>query len=262
MAVIYGYKFGVSGQTNIGEWRIVSHNVVPIDLATSLTGQASVTLAGTEDWQGQCTGFGYAPSVNPGETFTFSGMLDKPGTDGVGATGPAIVVSVTVSVSYEQNGPIQWMMEFAGNGPLSYGVVTVTDSGAPTWTPACSANVLINGGVPDDLSLIVLTVQNGAIRYNAAGASCGYFRRVAGPYSAASKMEYFHNGTRPHSLGDLIRIQIGGWDVNPLRIVNVEGYGVRGRDESPPRVAYTSVFAGYTSGGTKGAIVTPNGAVW
>jgi len=256
MPVIGGWKYSLDQFTHVGEWEIETYGPEQIALTTESTGQVQISVDGVIDWQGTVTGFGYSPHVDPGDTFTFTGQVGN-----YGPSGPAIVSRSTVQVNYEGNRPVQWAMEFAGNGDLTIASRTLEDTTPPEVIPASSAVVKINDAVPTDLASVILTLSNEVIGYSSTSTS-GARKRIAGRFNAAARLTFYGEGNLPYSIGSLIALQIGDWKIFPLKIVNLASYGGGGeKADQPVTVNLLATFVGW-DGNTKGYIITPNKTIW
>ena len=131
MTVIAGLQAtvrkGASTESTTAGWKVR-------DLSQSAHCPASNTLggdqttAGNSDWFGFYRNYGHTPIVFPGDTFAFLGSIKKPAGGAISASGDAICQRLTLHVPGEQGGNIQYQVELAGNGALTYGADSLTDS--------------------------------------------------------------------------------------------------------------------------------------
>ena len=131
MGYITGKKGMVNGANTVRLWRIETLSPGGLYAGSNAAG-AHDRIDGWKDWRGIYAAYGHTPPVMPGEEFTFTGSID--GTKGV--TGPAIVETVAIVIEIPQQEdqpptPINYMVEFKGNGELTRGAAAVSDTTVP-----------------------------------------------------------------------------------------------------------------------------------
>lgn len=186
MTVIAGLlaavRKGASTESTTAGWKIR-------DLSRSAHCPASNTLggdqttAGNSDWMGQYRNYGHTPIVFPGDTFTFLGIIKNPAGGALSATGDAICERITLHIPGEQGGNIQYQVELASNGALTYGADTITDSSAVAAVNAAGRKASWGGADAEvDVSetrLMRLVMGTHNRPYTGSGVP-GVMRRVQG----------------------------------------------------------------------------------
>jgi len=143
MAVLSGIKTAVDGIPSVALWR-VTFNANPAPLLTAGSMEALVQqcgiedwegdiIYGIEDWEGDIIYLGYTASYVPGDELAFVGSID--GSKGV--TGDALVQRVVIAADYQTNRYFTTELRIVGNGALTFGTASATDTTMPT--PVCPA---------------------------------------------------------------------------------------------------------------------------
>jgi hypothetical protein len=163
-------------------------------MVCSASGGGTIRVPGNVDWTGSYTGYGPIPAVLPGASFAFAGAITGTGAAAVGASGNAIVESVTINWDMENAQTINHIVNFGGNGALTLGTVTVAaDDTTPTPYPSKGMNVLLTpyvwgsaAGAESPIAKprnVALTLTTANSTY-ADGGTSGLVQRVPGNLDA------------------------------------------------------------------------------
>ena len=133
MTVIAGLQAtvrkGASTESTTAGWKVRDLSQSAHCPASNTQG-GDQTTAGNSDWFGFYRNYGHTPIVFPGDKFAFLGAILKPAGGAMSAAGDAICQRLTLHIPGEQGGNIQYQVELAGNGPLTYGSDSLSDSSA------------------------------------------------------------------------------------------------------------------------------------
>lgn len=196
MAVIAGVDGRViDNSTVIGlirTWGISSSADIQ-KLVHSASKKGSARTAGNTDWTGKYTAYGHTPVKLPGDSFTFKGVVKGTGSNNVEAQGTAIIDAVEIEWDIEGGKPISHVVEFGGNGALTFvnngtaaldAVIAAPVASIGTklelWTVAASPakDVEIT-----DVRTMKLRIERPSLAY-ASSATSGGKRRVSGNWDA------------------------------------------------------------------------------
>ena len=122
--------------------RLKNIQISTSDNATQITDSSvnggKTVVAGNKDWNGSFEANGAAPIVKPGDTVT----IEADAGNGNGYSGDCLVLTVSITVNLESADPVMYSVEFAANGVLTLGAVTVADDDAVTM-PLSSKNAVL-----------------------------------------------------------------------------------------------------------------------
>lgn len=222
------------------------------------------STAGNADWMGRYRNYGYTPLIFPGDTFTFSGSIDQAN----GVSGAAIAERITLHIPGEEGGNVQYQVELASNGTLSYGAAVAVDSSAVGAVNAAGRKAALDDGDGfDDVSetrsmRLVLGARN---RRYAASGSPGVVRRTPGlVYAQFMYQCYTNDPTTIPVRGStaILRFYVTAalfWEVKWVRVEVIDDFGAE--IEGAENVGYT-VAGSFVSriASTTGYIKDPAGA--
>jgi len=176
MGVLSGILGAVDGKKSVRSWTITTTNEIAA-FVTSGGKHGTGRIAGNGDWNGSYEALGHTPEVMPGEALVFTGTID--GTNG--ATGTAIVDSVTINWDQEGGAPITHTVNFSSNGALTLGAAAATDVVVPTPVPSVACKVMLDlvGGTPAelvDVRNMSLTITAGNAAYKSSSSAGGTLR--------------------------------------------------------------------------------------
>ncbi len=128
MPVISGNAFqfatGTGTEARAVQWQIeYSRPATRVAVGSSVPSLRS--LCGLGRWTGYVQGVGQPPLMLPGESYSITGTTET-GTNKPSASGTAIVVTWTVAVDYNSNQPVQWRVDYVGDGQLTLGTASIT----------------------------------------------------------------------------------------------------------------------------------------
>lgn len=253
MAIVAGIlaavKKGASTESTTAGWRIR-------DLSQSAhcpgsnTQGGDQTTAGNSDWLGQYRNYGHTPIVFPGDEFTFLGVIRKPAGGALSATGSAICERITLSIPGEQGGNIQYLVNLASNGALTYGSETLTDTSAVQAVNAAGRKASWGGAgaeidVPD--TRMMRLVLGAANKPYAASSVPGVRRRVEGVTFAQWLYQAYTDVVTDiptRGTTGILRFYVTAttfWELKWVRIEMVDDFGAEIEGRTP---------VGYTVGGT------------
>lgn len=271
MTVISGYGGAVNGETGVRQWQIGLKAELS-DYGSSNTAGLTSSIEGIEDWSGSYGGYGDCPAALPGESLSFVGSIDG----SVGASGTAIVDSVTINCDVEGRKPIEYTVNFSANGALTRGAAAVAD--ASVELPPYAGKVALGTVAAEPTWTDETDVRNWSLTITAANASyassstSNATRRVRGNISVTFNYSVYAaggmasliapntiKGLRLHSTAstywELLWVLFG--DASDLT-VNREQVNVVG-------CSYSGKYRGITlvgSADTKGSIKKPGGATY
>ena len=243
MAVLSGIKTAVDGIPSVALWR-VTFNANPAPLLTAGSQEALVQQCGIEDWEGDIIYLGYTASYVPGDELAFVGSID--GSKGV--TGDALVQRVVIAADYQTNRYFTTQLRIVGNGALTFGTASATDTTMPT--PVCRAGKKVVIG-STELSGIIgwrLSLEREMLPYVSNDTS-GVVKNVVGAFSATLILDAVLSDASIPSLDTnhdfkLYVSDTAYWQVDSMRLTGIEDYGVdlirAGQRREPP--AYRMTF--------------------
>jgi len=189
---ITGINGAVDGVPGVVNWNVSETPNLQSRGNSSVAGSV-ITKTGVKDWSGTYEAEGGAPVHMPGETFTFTGSADG----SVGATGPAIVESVTINWDWENDAMLGHSVNFAGNGALTRGVAAAVDASVtiPTMSSVCDIMTGTLVAVPvwtalEHLRTASLTIT-AANTLQKTSDTAGWTKRNAGPVTANGSISVF-----------------------------------------------------------------------
>jgi len=172
-----GFETGTNGAINgitcIDYFRIPDTQVAASGFCSSGDGGEFVD-GGNYDWQVHARVYGGEPLVLPGETFTFSGATRSSKS----LSGPSIVDAVDIRWDVEEANLFYHFLYFSGNGVLSVGTATETDSGTPSPV-ACRGLGIAIDGVDYSIRKARLVIQDLNAAYNDTDTE-GFTKRARG----------------------------------------------------------------------------------
>lgn len=187
MSVIGGYNGNIwHGSTElgcVGRWSL-QHTSQLGEYVCSASRGAKLRVSGNKDWTGSYEALGYQPAIMPGDAFTFEGSID--GED-VGASGTAIVDSVSITADRESAAPIIHVVNFSANSELALSCSGASVALVPIPYPSSDTKIEVAEGptyasfadVPDVRSW-TLTISRANPAYVSSGLP-GQTQRVIGP---------------------------------------------------------------------------------
>jgi len=272
MGVISGKGGAVNGQSVVRKWNIAYKSDLAA-YASSNTGGIMSQLAGNTDWNGGFQAYGDTPLVLPGDALSFVGSME--GTKG--ASGTAIVDQVEISVDLEGAKPVEYNVNFSGNGVLSQGAAVASDASLtiPGSSIGCkvATGTVVASPVWTDLADIrnwklTLTAAN---KEYASSSSAGGKKRVKGNVDAAFSFSMYGDDLsllpQPNSIA-AYRFYVSPttyWEVlwgivgdEGDITADIEGGELVGATINGKFRAITLV----TAAATRGSIKKPGGSTW
>jgi hypothetical protein len=135
-----GRQAAIDGISCIDYFSIPDEQVAASGFCSSGDGGEFVD-GGNYDWHVRARAYGAEPVKLPGETFTFTGATRS----GKSLSGPAIVDAVDIRADVEDANLLYHFYYFSGNGELTVGTTSVTDSGTPSPVAARAIGISIDG---------------------------------------------------------------------------------------------------------------------
>jgi len=165
MGVILANSGAVNGFTSIRNIKITPLVQIASGMASN-TNSAPVKKAGNADWSATMDYYGKIPPAFPGDAVSFVAQ-----TGGGSWTGTGICQSIKVTAPIESGGYLGGSLTVQGNGALTTGATSVTDSTSPAMYIATSCKANFGGsdvaGVKEwtlDLAIDLKTyVQSGVV---------------------------------------------------------------------------------------------------
>src|SRR6056297_3617746 len=217
-------KYGfVNGQKTVSNWSLTdtlnAHQIV-----ASNTKGGNLRKPGIRDWSGSFLQRVVAPTLMPGDTFTFKGQTaPSSGVEGEAGfcySGPAIVESLSIVWDWENAAPINTTVNFAGNGALSQGTDTFADAEDPVIPMADSATKVVvvdggagSGGEEDDemcgVTQATLNITSANQTY-ANACTGGWLKRVAGiiDWNLSLSVQESDLSNLPFDIGDYEELKL------------------------------------------------------
>ena len=191
MSVESGRLGLVNGESTVRQWNI-SRQGNPVSGIASNTRSGTVRRPGVNDWSGSFNNYGGVPLKLPGDTFTFDGYTaPDSGTGGTAGdvwSGNAIVDSIAMTWNWASGEMLSYVTNFSGNGELTVGTDTHSDSTDPAIFIPCGTKIDYGASASetewDNLVQAVLTITAANVAFanssTVASGSC-WTQRKAGP---------------------------------------------------------------------------------
>src|SRR5690606_15331158 len=147
--------------------------------------------------------YGYAPSLFPGESFTFNGY----GPEGI--SGTALVESIEVTCDIEGGGLIESTVNFGGNGAYTKHTTAVTDSTDPNPPSSIGCKVAIDAANDstfvdvDDVRTWSLSISCDLKAFNSSSTGGQTARRAGRLDASGSYTVYIDDAADLPSEGDI-----------------------------------------------------------
>lgn len=268
MASAVSGRFGVvNGQSTVRNWSINHISAAQKYVASNTRGGAG-RRHGVQDFNGSFGGYGYSPTVLPGQLFSFSGLTAPTSgiedTPGILWNGAAIVDSVAITYSWAAAEIVSWVCNFSGNGELTSTSGTLADATEPRVFQVCGSNVEINDEIQEDLvnAVFTLTAENQAY-VNSASVINGkcWTKRRPGNIDWTLALTQQQDGPAPVGTTTQGIIELpGGWGLSWGHLESLSSLMVD--RETGAIIGRTLNYAmdGYKD--AIGAIISPLGPFW
>lgn len=275
MSVISGKDGAVNGHANVKNWRISYKAETQAYGASGMSGGTS-RLAGNKDWSGSFEALGHTPTVVVGDSFTFTGSFDG----SKGATGPAIVESITIDCDIEGGGIIGHTVEFSANGDLVLGAAAATDSVVPDPPTAIGAKVALATPSATPSFTDIPDVRKWSLTMRATNPSyvssdtAGQTKRVQGRFDCDLSIDVYTDDFADATLPEVndvkhVRLFVSSsiyWDIKWARFGEVSNVECDIESHNPVAGTLNAAMDGHTDiAGTQtvGAVINPSTtAVW
>jgi len=228
MAVVSGLKMASSEFPSATAWRVDFAENFPT-AATAGTDLAVTRGCPVEIWEGEIVQIGYEPVHLPGASFTFAGSIDG----SVGCSGSAIVRAIEAIGNYAENRWYTINYEIVGNGLLTFGSASASDSSLPTLVCPAGKAVKIGANAIDNVRMWSVRLEREILTYVSSGSS-GARQAVAGAKTATVTIDcWLSDDALPakNTYHD-ITIEVGtsetppAWKLENFILSEVRNYGV------------------------------------
>jgi len=139
---ITGKEAAIDGLTCLREWSGIIRGLDTAAVCSASAG-AVLRVEGNADWMVRAVGYGVPPKY-PGEKFTFTGS-DRDGAGWQSADDGAIVSKVKIFCPIERGKIIYYHLDIAGNGEITKGSYSASDSTAPNPLSAKGLSFSMDG---------------------------------------------------------------------------------------------------------------------
>jgi hypothetical protein len=266
MGVIDGKNAAVNGQKTVFGWKI-TYDGNEADYVASNTEGGVGRVTGNRDWVGYFDSYGqtatpYAPTVFPGDSFSFDGTTET----SKGATGTARCTRLVATWDTRVGRYITYRTFFGANGALTIGVATATDTTEPSPQHVKGLSVDLGAVQEDEVNFMRLVFTSGSRRYCTAECN-GQYKRTAGDRMDVEAVWRVYEDT-PANLPTIDSRHVAKfyvtaaqyWQITWLQIDQVDDLGVDRENKNEP--VFAQITGRFTShdGTSTGSIVDPAAA--
>lgn len=248
-------KVDAAAATTVRKWRTQWRENSPAMYASDTQG-GPMRIQSVTDFRGAYTAYGAFPDVFPGETFQFKGLIEtQAGTDGVdtGVNG-AICREIEIAWEQEKGLGIAYMVQFDGNGALTFNADTdVSDGGDPNPPTSVSMTILDDAVAITDVRSVKLKFKAANRPYSSSDTS-GQMRRTPGNVDGSIVYSAYVNAANLAALeamkGNLSvwKLNVNAtdyWEVTWFRITGVNDLGADREGAENVFVTVTGEFTGF-----------------